>query len=169
MKTLLTILLCCCFLTTLAGQERLVNTVERVELTLIRNKQVIPLSLPTGTTSYLYAITVLKKNERQDERGSLYEQALRMVEEYPIEQIPSRVSLQHANKHSVNVILVQGETNAKDMREGKQFDYFEYFVDQETSATHVTSGPMEEVYLGIENRRIPRRYRVLVEVVAIVE
>jgi len=80
-----------------------------------------------GGVNYLYAITVLKKNERQDERGSLYEQALRMVEEYPIEQIPSRVSLQHANKHSVNVILVQGETNAKD------------------------------------------RYRVLVEVVAIVE
>lgn len=169
MKPLCITLLSFLFVTSLTGQETLVNTFQQVEVTLDRNKQVMPLSLPAGTSSYFYAITVLPNKTKCPAQESLYSQVLRLVDSQPVEQIAHRVSVPQKRKCSVNVILVQGEANAKDMREGTQFDYLEYFLNQESGATYVSDGPMEDVFIGIENRRIPKTYRVLVEVVAVVE
>lgn len=169
MKSICTTLLCFLFLTSLSGQGKLVNTFQEVEVTLNQKKQVMPLSLPTGTSSYFYAITVLPKKNKRPAQESLYSQILRLADNQPLEQIAQRVSLPSKNNCSVNVILVKGKTDADDMRKGNAPNYEEYFLNQPSGATYMTTGSMEDVYIGIENRWIPRKYRVLVEVVAVVE
>ncbi len=156
------------FLFTTAAQAQLVNHFEEVEVILRQNKQVMPLSLPAGTTSYFYAITVLPNKKKRPAQESLYSQLLRNTDK-PMEQMANRVSLPSKRNGSVNVILVKGKANAKNMKEGAQFDYEEYFVNQPSGATYMSTGSMEDLYIGIENRRIPKTYRVLVEVVAVVE
>lgn len=164
-------LLCslCFFLITTMAQGQLVNHFEQVVVTLKQSKQIIPLSLPAGTTSYFYAITVVPKRKQLPAQESLYSQALRLVDTQPLAQIANRIKVAEKSNTSVNVILVQGEENAKAMKANSRFDYFEYFLNQPSGATHITTGPMEDVFLLVENRRIPRKYQVLVEVVAVVE
>lgn len=169
MKSICTTLLCLLFVTSLAAQGKIVDTFQEVEVVLNKKKQVLPLSLPQGTTSYYYAITVFPKKKKRPAQESLYSQVLRLVDNQPLEQIAQRISLPSKPNCSVNVILVKGKTRADDMRAGNAPDYEEYFLDQPSGAYHITTGSMEDVYIGIENRWIPRKYRVLVEVVAVVE
>lgn len=169
MKFISSALLCFLFVTSLTAQGKIVNTFQEVEVILKRNKQVLPLSLPQGTTSYFYAITVLPKKKKRSTQESLYRQILRLVDDQPLEQIAHRISMPSKPNCSVNVILVKGKTRADDMRQGKAPDYEEYFLGQPSGAYYITTGSMEDVYIGLENRWIPRKYRVLVEVVAIVE
>lgn len=169
MKTICTALLCVLFVTSLTAQAKIVNTFKEVEITLRSKKQVLPLSLPQGTTSYFYAITVFPKKKKRPARESLYSQVLGLIDSQPLEQIAQRVSLPSSENCSVNVILVKGKARADDMRQGKAPDYEEYFLDQPSGAYYITTGSMEDVYIGIENRWNPRKYRVLLEVVAVVQ
>jgi hypothetical protein len=168
MKSLLFSCLCF-FLITAVAQGQLVNHFEQVEVTLRQKKQIIPLSLPAGTTSYFYSITAMPIRKQRPAQESLYSQALRLIDDKPLAQVANRIKVTQKPNTSVNVILVQGKDNAKAMKANTRFNYFEYFLDQPSGATHITTGPMEDVFLLVENRRIPRKYRVLVEVVAIVE
>lgn len=169
MKFICTALLCLFFVISLMAQGKIVNTFQKVEVILKRNKQVLPLSLPQGTSSYFYAITVFPKKKKRPAQESLHSQILRLADSQPLDQIAQRISMPSKPNCSVNVILVKGKTRADNMRQGKAPDYEEYFLDQSSGAYYMTTGSMEDVYIGIENRWIPRKYRVLLEVVAIVE
>jgi hypothetical protein len=169
MKSFCITLISFLFIASLTAQPTIVNTFQEVEITLNKKKQVMPLSLPAGTTSYFYAITVLPKKNKRPAQESLYSQVLRLNDNQPLEQIAQRVSLPSKDNSAVNVILVKGKADADDMRKGKAPNYEEYFLNQPSGATYMTTGSMEDVYIGIENRWIPRKYRVLVEVIAVVE
>lgn len=168
MKSILFSCLCIFFFST-SVKGQLVNHFEQVEVILRNKKQVMPLSLPEGTTSYFYAITVLPKRKKRPAQESLYSQILRLIDDQSLDQIAHRISVSQKNECSVNVILVKGEANAKKMKAGDQFEYEEYFLNQSSGANYMSSGSMENVYIGIENRRIPKDYRVLVEVVAVIQ
>jgi hypothetical protein len=52
------------------------------------------------------------------------------------------------------------------MREGKAP---EYFLGQPSGTYHITNGSIEDIYISIKNRWIPRKYWVLMEVVTVAE
>lgn len=152
-----------------AAQDHLVNTFDQVDVTLGRNKQIIPLSLPAGTKSYFYAVTILPKRGNFEGAISLFDQLNRLAADYPIAQMAHRVNLQTVPNKTANVILLDGKANAEGLRAFGYYEYMEYFLNEASHVRHITEGAMDDVYIGIENRRGAKQFQVRIEVVAVVE